>query len=235
MELHILAVDCCEHVLEVLAKVPKVRLTPFAPKEKFRDCYTPDVDLIVIGIARYPVRRLYISQLRRIYPDIPIMILRRVENNGAPDSIRSEFILGETSSPKSDLRIVSSIRSVLPISICEHTIKDPNYDTVREVMRVIAENFAKPTLDLSHVAKELSMPTPVLSRILNQQVGVSFRQLLRNIRIEEAKRGLASGQYSIKEVAALVGFSDNHYFSRTFRKQTGLSPSEYRTQDPIFE
>jgi AraC-like DNA-binding protein len=230
-----MAVDCCEHVLKVLSTVPKARLTAFAPKANVRIRHTPDVDLIVIGIARYPVRRLYISQLRRIYPDIPIMILRRVENKGSADLIRCEFILGETSRPKSDLKIVSSIRIVLPISTCEHMVKDPNYDTVREVMRIIAENFTKPTLDVSRVAKELSMPTPVLSRILNQQVGVSFRQLLRNIRIEEAKRVLASGQYSVKEIAAQVGFSDNHYFSRTFRKQTGLSPSEYRIQNPIFE
>ncbi len=45
---------------------------------------------------------------------------------------------------------------------------------------------------------------------------------------------LASQQYSVKQVAARVGFSDSHYFSRSFRELTGLSASEYRAQDVIF-
>lgn len=231
-----MAVDCCEHILDVLGKVPASRLTSVASKDKSRsNPGNHDVDLIVIGVARYPVRRLFISQLRRIYPDVPVMILRRLENGqGSQDAIRSEFVLSEEPGDKSDLEIVRSLRKVLPIRDCEHVHKDHNYDTVRAVMRVIAENYSDRNLDLPRVAQELSMAPAVLSRILNQQVGISFRQLLGTTRIEEAKRMLASRQYSVKEVAAQVGFSDSHYFSRSFKKQTGMSASEYHAQDPIF-
>lgn len=92
----------------------------------------------------------------------------------------------------------------------------------------------RPDLDLARVARELPISPAYLSRILNQQVGVSFRQLLRNTRIEEAKRMLASQQYSVKEIAAKVGFSDSHYFSRSFKEQTGFSATDYRSQDGIF-
>jgi two-component system response regulator YesN len=102
------------------------------------------------------------------------------------------------------------------------------------VVKVISEKFADPSLDLLVVARELPMSATQLSRILNQQVGISFRQLLRQTRIEEAKRMLASREYSVKEVAARVGFSDSHYFSRSFKELTGISASEYRAQDPIF-
>lgn len=74
-----------------------------------------------------------------------------------------------------------------------------------------------------------------LSRVLNQQVGVSFRQLLREKRIEEAKHLLSAGHYSVKEVACRVGFVDSHYFSRTFKALTGQSASEYRLTNPIGE
>lgn len=231
-----MAIDCCEHTLEALEGVPAVRLTPVASKERQRaHSAHHDVDLIVIGIAQYPVRRLFISQLRRVYPDVPLMILRRAENElGLKAMIRGEFILSQQPSNKSDLEMVRSLRKVLPLPLCEHVNQTHNYDTVRDVMRVLAENYSDPELDISRVARELTMPRPVLSKILNQQVGISFRQLLTTTRIEEAKRLLASRQYSVKEVAARVGFSDSHYFSRAFKKLTGLSASEYHTQDAIY-
>jgi len=150
------------------------------------------------------------------------------------ESVRGEFILSEKPEDKSDLEIVRALRKVLPIRECEHVHKTHNYDTVRAVIRVIAEHYADPHLDLQRVARELYMSPAVLSRVLNQQVGISFRQLLGTTRIEEAKRMLASRQYSVKEVAVRVGFSDSHYFSRSFKKQTGMSASEFHAQDPIF-
>ena len=96
VDLHIMAVDCCEHILEILGSVPASRLTAVASKDRAQsNSASHDVDLIVIGVARYPVRRLFISQLRRVYPEVPVMILRRLENGReSQDAIRSEFILG---------------------------------------------------------------------------------------------------------------------------------------------
>ena len=233
--LHIMAVDCCEHMLKVLERVPSSQLISVGSREELGR--HDDIDLIVIGVSKYPVRRLFISQLRRIYPDVPVLILRREETrmeDGAAERIRGEFILSDQRNDY-DCQIVRALRTALPlIKMCAHTYKGYNYDTVREVIRVIAEKYTEPDLDLASVAKELPMPAARLSRMLNQQVGVSFRQLLRHTRIEEAKRLLASKRYGVKEVAARVGFSDSHYFSRSFKELTGLSASEYRYQEPIF-
>ncbi len=232
-QLHIMAVDCCEHVVSALANVPFAKLTSVASRDSARQ--TSSVDVIVIGVSRYPVRRLFLSQLRRVYPQVPVLVLRRVGDNGNSNgNIIGEFVLSERSGETPDLEIVRSLRKVLPIPPCPHIHKGNNYDTVREVVRVIAENYADPALDLEYVARKISMPAAQLSRILNQQVGVSFRQLLRQTRIEEAKRMLASREYRVKEVAARVGFSDSHYFSRSFKELTGFSASEYNAQDPIF-
>lgn len=195
-----------------------------------------DVDLVVIGVSRYPVRRLFISQIRKVYPRVPVLILRRADvDQGLQKVIRGEFVLSAESTGKGDLETVRILRRVLPIEACLHIDKVHNYDTVREVVRVISENYSNSDLDLAHVARDLSISRVYLSRILNQQVGVSFRQLLRNTRIEEAKYLLALKQYSVKEVAARVGFSDSHYFSRSFKELTGLSASEYRSHDQVFD
>jgi len=226
--LRIMAVDCCEHAVAALNAVPSSHLLSVASKDSpdFRE--GSDIDLIAIGIARYPVRRLFISQLRRIYPNVPILILRR-ERISATEStewIRCEFILGDQVNDN-DCEIVRAIRGIMPIQPCAHLQKDEDFDTVRDVIGALAEKYSDPTLDLAAVAMKMRMSPKRLSVILNKNVGVSFRQLLRNIRIEEAKRILRLRRYSVKEVASRVGFADSHYFSRSFKEVTGVNAGEY--------
>lgn len=232
-----MAIDCCEHTLAALSRLPAAQLTALSSRrsEAARRKESEDeVDLIVIGFAPYPVRRIFISQLRRVYPTVPVLILRRVEvkDNGGEEQVRGEFVLSDRRHPK-DCEVVAVLREILPLKPCGHAHKEQNYDTVREVVRLIVENYADPDLSLGQVARRLAVSPVRLSRILNRQVGVSFRQLLRQTRIEEARQMLASRQYSVKEVAARVGFADSHYFSRSFKQVTGLSPSEYRPQDAV--
>lgn len=232
----IMAVDCCEHVLAALGVGLPSRVTALTSNHSAQ---LPEqnnaVDLIVIGIPKYPIRRLFISHLRRVYTNVPVLILRRTGGGkyDREESIQGEFILSNQPSDN-DLQIVRALRLFLPFKPCAHTQKGSGYNLVREVIRVIAEKYPDPELNLAQVAQALPISPIYLSRILNKKVGVSFRQLLRHTRIEEAKRMLASRHYTVKEVAERVGFSDLHYFSRSFKELTGQSASHYRTQDNIF-
>jgi AraC-like DNA-binding protein len=237
--LHIITVDCCNHMLAALGNLPFSRFTPMSSSETGNDirANNHEVDLIVIGVASFPVRRLFISQLRRVYPHTPVLILRREEvylsAGNKREYIRGEFLISDKHRAR-DYKIIEQLRAILPLQSCQHTHKGRNYDIVREVVRVIVEKYPDPDLNLGMVARQITMSPARLSRILNKQVGVSFRQLLRQTRIEEAKRMLALRHYSVKEVAAKVGFSDSHYFSRSFKELTGLNASEYRPQDAFF-
>jgi AraC-like DNA-binding protein len=233
--LRILAVDCCEHTLGALREIPTSRFTQVQSGDKARLAEGYAVNLIIVGIAQYPVRRLFLSELRRIYPTIPVLILRRenVYLDELEECIRGEFILSDFNE-NSDYEIVSSLRSIMPLPTCPHLNKGYTYNTVREVIRILSQQYSDPELDLNKVARELPMSRKRLSRILNQQVGISFRQLLRDMRIEEAKRILISRQFTVKEVALRVGFSDSHYFSRSFKESTGLKAGEYQARTSIF-
>jgi len=236
VRLHIMAVDCCEHVVSALENIPSAKLTTIGSKDNAR-AHQMEVqpDLIVIGTPKYPVRRLFISQLRRVYANKPVLILRRIDSEANGDAyVRGEFLLSDSPDERDDLEIVRALRQILPIQPCEHVHKGRNYDIVREVLQVISENYTNPDLELGDVAKQVLMTPAQLSRVLNQQVGVSFRQVLRQTRIEEAKRMLAVREYSVKEVAAKVGFADSHYFSRSFKELTGVSAREFRAQDAVF-
>jgi AraC-like DNA-binding protein len=230
-QLNIMAIDCCEHVTAIIRKTPCARLTSVEIRGNGTIQRAEAIDFIILGAPKYPVRRAFIRQIREVYADVPILVLRRVAGKGdAADTIRGEFVLSDRSH-KDDLELVRAVRENFPLETCQHVQKEFNFDTVRNVMRIIAENYADPELDLEKVARLLPISPAQLSHILNQEVGVSFRHVLRHTRIEEAKRLLASHQYSVKEVAVRVGFADRHYFSRTFKELTGQSASEYRARD----
>ena len=226
--LNIVAIDCCEDVVSSLSRVPGSKLVTLASNDILRSSSgTGTEHVVVVGVPACPVRRSFMSQLRRIYPKVPLLILRRDESAGVEQNIRGEFVLSDLSN-RNDLEIVRAVRTIFPFSPCLHLNRPDGYDLVREVIRVITENYANRLLNLKSVAEEINISPANLSRILNKEFRVSFRHILREIRIQQAKAMLTSERYSVKEVAARAGFSDTHYFSRSFKRVVGLSASDYR-------
>lgn len=81
---------------------------------------------------------------------------------------------------------------------------------------------------LSELAEEYSISVSYLSHLFKMATGNSVMDYLQSCRIAEAKKCLAETAMRIGEIVEHCGFSDASNFSRTFRKVTGLSPSEFR-------
>jgi two-component system response regulator YesN len=85
-------------------------------------------------------------------------------------------------------------------------------------------------LSLADVAEAVGSAPSHLSRLFSRQGGDTFVRVFCRLRIAAAKDLLRSGHYRVKEVCAMVGFNDQAYFSRVFRKYEGVSPVDYRAQ-----
>ena len=94
----------------------------------------------------------------------------------------------------------------------------------------MAEHFAEPLTSLSDMAAYLGLHHASMSRIFRREIGMSAKryQVLR--RLEHACDLLAEGRVPIAEVARLVGWHNAHHFSTVFRKNTGMTPSEFARQ-----
>ena len=84
-------------------------------------------------------------------------------------------------------------------------------------------------ISLSAVSREVGMSKYRLSHRFREVLGVTFRDYLLRVRLEQAKTLLAAGQTSITEVAQSVGFGDLPRFDYLFKRYTGLTPSAYRS------
>jgi len=91
----------------------------------------------------------------------------------------------------------------------------------------IAKNFLRPIPE-SEVAQLCNMSPSRFCREFKAAFQVTFVEYLANYRMEQAKRLLGNPSMPVADVAAAVGFNDPSYFTRVFRRQEGVSPSEYR-------
>lgn len=104
-----------------------------------------------------------------------------------------------------------------------------NLNIVIEAKKFIDENYMK-DIRLDDVADHVNISSFYFSRIFKKYEGKNYIQYLTKIRMEKAKEMIINNEVSIKEVAMEVGYSDQNYFSKAFKKYTKLSPSEFARQ-----
>jgi two-component system response regulator YesN len=92
----------------------------------------------------------------------------------------------------------------------------------------ISSHYMESDVSLKRVCRALSVSKSYLSAAFKEQTGMTLVEYLTEVRVDQAKVLLSSTDQKIYEVAAAVGFRDAHYFSMTFRKQTGQTPTEFR-------
>ncbi|MGV3487589.1 MAG: response regulator [Tuberibacillus sp.] len=105
--------------------------------------------------------------------------------------------------------------------VSEHSISD--------MIDYIDQHYSE-SISLQEFAAQHYMSDSYLSRLFKKQVGQTFSDYIMHKRIEKAKELLTMTALKTYEVASIVGYQDQRYFSQIFRKATGLTPSEYRRE-----
>ncbi|OCP20918.1 MULTISPECIES: helix-turn-helix domain-containing protein [unclassified Ensifer] len=98
---------------------------------------------------------------------------------------------------------------------------------MRRIADFISDNYLKgPTLE--EAAKAVRLSRSRLCSLLRQYSGTSFNALIRQMRIEDARERLVLTDETISQIAYAVGYNDEKYFLRAFRKSVGMTPTAYR-------
>ena len=99
--------------------------------------------------------------------------------------------------------------------------------SIENVKRYIHEHLHEP-LDRETLAAMAGFSIPHFHRVFTAQVGESAAAYVRRLRLERAGRKLRMGAVDITEVALAAGYDSHAAFSKAFKQQFGLSPSEFR-------
>ncbi|MFV8571923.1 AraC family transcriptional regulator [Marinobacter sp. SBS5] len=99
----------------------------------------------------------------------------------------------------------------------------------RKVRRLISRQMATDKIDADTLARQCHMSRQTLYRRLKKE-GLSFQDLVEQVRRDKALRYVANDQYALGEIAFLLGFSELSAFSRAFKRWTGVAPAQFRAE-----
>jgi two-component system response regulator YesN len=101
---------------------------------------------------------------------------------------------------------------------------------IKQAQEYIDRHYMDPTLSLNRVAVQVNLSPCHFSAVFSQETGKTFKEYLTEIRIKKAKELLRTTTLKAFEICYQIGYNDPHYFSHVFRKNTGLTPKEFRLQ-----
>ena len=101
-------------------------------------------------------------------------------------------------------------------------------NVIERAKKYIEERFKAKDMSLDDVSREVDMSPYYFSKLFKEETGENFIEYLTNIRIEKAKSLLNGTDFSMKEICQEVGYADPNYFSRAFKKNVGVTPTEYK-------
>ncbi len=116
----------------------------------------------------------------------------------------------------------------------EECLEDESTDKaalmMAKVKKYLEHSYMNYDLSLDSVSSLLNISPSYLSCIFKRCTGINFLDYITNLRINAAKEHLANPFKSASEIASMVGYDSSSYFTRAFKKNTGLTPTEYRKQ-----
>ncbi len=246
----ILIIDDSQVIRETLWKIFNSRYRVFLAgtgweglKMLSRDISLVFLDLMLPDLSGLDV----LVELKKDYPAIPVVVITghgteeaciNAFRLGARDYIKKPFNTKEMLIKAEILINLSAAQSRKPVSFpIENTIGQKPYHDIpphilKGILKVknhIEKNYAM-QLDLPSACKMAAMSRTYFCYFFKRLTGHSFKDYLHHVRIQQARGLLKNRDFSIAEVARVLGYDDPNYFSTIFKKITGVPPKRPFTE-----
>jgi AraC-like DNA-binding protein len=194
--------------------------------------------LLVIGLSSWAVIR-YMAHRRHTrereqrlqhvlhqYSELQEQLLQKELSENSESSESSEYSENSDHSDNSE----NPPSPTMVYKLDEPEIVNPDEEMMDKLMKFIEQHISDEDLKIEDMADAVSLGRSVFYGKIKSLVGVSPSDFLRQIRMERAIQLITKSKYSFSEIAYSCGFSDPKYFSKCFKKETGMTPTEYRQQ-----
>ncbi|HZG86022.1 AraC family transcriptional regulator [Paenibacillus sp.] len=170
------------------------------------------------------------------YGKIYIPSFWKVQN---PEYVKSKFLeayqLQSKKDPYSHSRAILTVMEILMHLSTEYSAalrsgqfdRNRTYLLTKKMVEYIGANWQlNPTVE--QLADVMGITPGYLIRTFKANLGMTPLRYMTFLRIDKAKELLSQSELSIKQITAEIGLDDPYYFSRLFKKQTGMTPTEFR-------
>lgn len=162
-----------------------------------------------------------VSQFQYEFKQIFLKILDETESENLMASEMQNLLINQ---------IVIMLYRLFPGNFA--AFEDEKFDLIFEIQRRFETNYSQ-QYTLNGLAKEYCISVSTLLHQFKRVTGFSVFEYLHSCRMASAKYYLAKTHLSICEIIEKCGFTDNSNFSRSFKKKTGLTPSQFRNKYKI--
>jgi AraC-like DNA-binding protein len=147
-----------------------------------------------------------------------------------------EILLKESSEVNPDYTVMRHLLSAVLAKLETDSKRDyldtktsinPKLETFNNFLRILENNFRRPE-GADFYAEKLNMSARNLSLITRAAFGKSATEIIETRKLIEARRLLLNTDKSVSEIGFELGYNEKSYFTRVFRKKTGVTPSEFR-------
>ncbi len=147
------------------------------------------------------------------------------------DQLRSQEPFYQLKAASYVLTLIAEI-----LSFQRKTIQYSHSEQLVEKAKFLMEEHIYGEINLNAICERIGVSTSHLNEVFKSYTGMTPYQYFIGIKIHKAKELLEKGDQTIKEIAFRLGFNDQYYFSRLFKKKTGISPSHWTSflyQSPL--
>jgi YesN/AraC family two-component response regulator len=109
----------------------------------------------------------------------------------------------------------------------KNTSSHKNNMVIYKIQKYIKENYTE-NISLREISEKLNMSYNYLSYLFNNEMDMKFKDYLRKIRINKSMELLENSDFEINRIALDVGYANQSYFTKAFKRETGITPKKYR-------
>ncbi|MDO5416527.1 MAG: AraC family transcriptional regulator [Lachnospiraceae bacterium] len=124
------------------------------------------------------------------------------------------------------MRVFRILSTDYDFSLSKELRKEMNWLLYEEITGYIRANL--PDITIQQLCRRFHFQEDYYNRLLKQKTGMTYTEYIQNLRLEEAERLLRQTDYSIEQIANLVGYQNKGYFYRIFTRRYQMTPARFR-------
>ncbi len=154
---------------------------------------------------------------------------------GADDYIMKPFDIKVLHSKLNNLlhirnRLINRFKSGTELVFEDEGIENQDASLIQRIIDIVLDNISEERINADFIAERINMSRSLVYLKVSALTGQSVNEFVRNIRLKKASQLLKKNAHNITEIAFLVGFSSQSYFTKSFIQQYEVSPKEFKNR-----